>query len=321
MNEIAISIVKTIGCLATVTFFSIYSTSDNYNYNYHWLLELLTFISTIATPLFFVVAGYSDSKTRTALGWRNLKIQRLLLVFIFWLTAHYLLTPYQKGYLIHTWFAISFAMIYLLNPVMIWLSENRRYFIALVIVLFSFSFLYDFIFSIGHFGFNLRIEPQYRVWNWLLFYLTGQLLSDQTVFSFITRKRNIKIIIIALPIIYTLSWLFERVYLYPLFERENNAFFLIGSPIYTLVIAVIIASNKVSQYIQSDIIKILLTKISKSMTGVYILHYSIFAFFSTHIEINSISMKIVVLLTTFISSVLLSMLLLSNRTTRAIITL
>ncbi len=321
MNEIAISIVKTIGCLATVTFFSIYSTSDNYNYNYHWLLELLTFISTIATPLFFVVAGYTDASTRSEPGWRNIKTRRLMLVFIFWLTAHYLFTPYQKGYLIHTWFAISFAAIYLLNPMIIWLSANRRYFIALVAVLFVFSFLYDFIFSVGHFGLNLRIEPQYRIWNWLLFYLTGQLLSDPEIYNVVTRKRNINIIIVALPIIYALSWLFERTYLYPLFERDNNSFFLIGSPIYTLVIGVIIASNKLSKYIHNDMIKILLTKTSKSMTGVYILHYSIFALFSSQIVIDSIAIKIAVLLTTFVSSVLLSMLLLSNKATRAIITL
>ena len=114
---------------------------------------------------------------------------------------------------------------------------------------------------------------------------------------------------------------FERTYLYPLFERDNNSFFLIGSPIYTLVIGVIIASNKLSKYIHSDVIKILLTKTSKSMTGVYILHYSIFALFSSQIVIDSIAIKIAVLLATFVSSVLLSMLLLSNKATRAIITL
>ena len=33
--------------------FTIYNTWDRFDYDYHWILGLLTFISTIATPLFF----------------------------------------------------------------------------------------------------------------------------------------------------------------------------------------------------------------------------------------------------------------------------
>ncbi len=50
--------------MTAVTFFTIYNTWDRFDYDYHWILGLLTFISTIATPLFFVVAGYLDAQTR-----------------------------------------------------------------------------------------------------------------------------------------------------------------------------------------------------------------------------------------------------------------
>lgn len=52
MNATGLNIIKTLGCMTAVTFFTIYNTWDHYDYDYHWILGFLTFISTIATPLF-----------------------------------------------------------------------------------------------------------------------------------------------------------------------------------------------------------------------------------------------------------------------------
>ena len=51
MNSTGLSIIKTLGCMTAVTF-SPSITRDRFDYDYHWILGLLTFISTIATPLF-----------------------------------------------------------------------------------------------------------------------------------------------------------------------------------------------------------------------------------------------------------------------------
>lgn len=51
MNATGLNIIKTLGCMTAVTFFTIYNTRDHYDYDYHWILGF-TFISTIATPLF-----------------------------------------------------------------------------------------------------------------------------------------------------------------------------------------------------------------------------------------------------------------------------
>lgn len=59
MNSTGLNILKTLGCMTAVTFFTLYNTWDRYDYDYHWILGFLTFISTIATPLFFVIAGLS----------------------------------------------------------------------------------------------------------------------------------------------------------------------------------------------------------------------------------------------------------------------
>jgi len=76
MNSTGLNIIKTLGCMTAVTFFTIYNTRDHYDYDYHWILGFLTFISTIATPLFFVVAGYLDSQSRHDAQWQMGKIKR-----------------------------------------------------------------------------------------------------------------------------------------------------------------------------------------------------------------------------------------------------
>ncbi len=86
--------------MTAVTFFTIYNTRDRFDYDYHWILGLLTFISTIATPLFFVVAGYLDAQTRHDANWQIGKIKSVVIVFLFWVTVYYVWEPYQRGYLI-----------------------------------------------------------------------------------------------------------------------------------------------------------------------------------------------------------------------------
>lgn len=46
MNATGLNIIKTLGCMTAVTFFTIYNTWDHYDYDYHWILGFLTFIST-----------------------------------------------------------------------------------------------------------------------------------------------------------------------------------------------------------------------------------------------------------------------------------
>lgn len=112
MNSTGLSIIKTLGCMTAVTFFTIYNTWDRFDYDYHWILGLLTFISTIATPLFFVVAGYLDAQTRHDANWQIGKIKSVVIVFLFWVTVYYVWEPYQRGYLIQPWFIFALIVIY-----------------------------------------------------------------------------------------------------------------------------------------------------------------------------------------------------------------
>ena len=78
MNATGLNIIKTLGCMTAVTFYTIYNTWDRYDYDYHWILGFLTFISTIATPLFFVVSGYLDGQSRHGSHWQLGKIKSLM---------------------------------------------------------------------------------------------------------------------------------------------------------------------------------------------------------------------------------------------------
>ncbi len=52
MNATGLNIIKTLGCMTAVTFLHHLQYRIIMIGDYHWILGFLTFISTIATPLF-----------------------------------------------------------------------------------------------------------------------------------------------------------------------------------------------------------------------------------------------------------------------------
>jgi hypothetical protein len=72
----------------------------------------------------------------------------------------------------------------------------------------------------------LSLAPQYRLWTWLLFYLTGQLFSDPLVASWLTRERVVKGAMIAIPFIYLFTWFYERHFFSPCLRLTEMRSFL-----------------------------------------------------------------------------------------------
>ncbi len=321
MNITGLNVIKTLGCMTAVTFFTLYNTWDRYDYDYHWILPFLTFISTIATPLFFVVAGIMDAQSKQDLRWQLGKIRNVVIVFLFWMTVYYLWEPYQRGYLIQPWFICSFIIIYSFHPLLNWLSQHRLIFLALVMALLLFSYGYDLTSVLTD---NLRffsLEPQYRLWTWLLFYLTGQLLCDPFIADWMDRKKVARGAAIALPFVYLFTWFYEQHFFFALFKADRNAFILTGSQIYLLVVVLVIAASRVRFQHNAAVKETFLATISKTMTGVYILHYSVFHLLSVLIPITSLATKLMLMVLTFVASVLLSKLMLSIAYVKNVITL
>ena len=65
----------------------------------------------------------------------------------------------------------------------------------------------------------------------------------------------------------------------------------------------------------------MLAAISKTMTGVYIMHYSVFHLLTALIPVTSLSTKLALIVLTFVTSVLFSLLILSNTVAKKVITL
>ncbi|MCU2362182.1 acyltransferase [Enterobacter hormaechei subsp. xiangfangensis] len=321
MNATGLNIIKTLGCMTAVTFFTIYNTWDRYDYDYHWILGFLTFISTIATPLFFVVAGYLDGQSRHGTRWQLDKIKRLVIVFLFWVTIYYLWEPYQRGYLIQPWFVFAFIVIYTFHPVVERLSQRRMLFCGVIAALLLFSYGYDLLSALYPDAHVLSLSPQYRLWTWLLFYLTGQLFCDPQIAAWIGCKNVVGAAVIAIPFIYLFTWFYERHFFFALFKADRNAFILTGSQIYILIIALVIAANGVRFRRNAEFKESVLAAISKTMTGVYIMHYSVFHLLTALIPVTSLSTKLVLIVLTFVTSVLFSLLILSNAVAKKVITL
>ena len=321
MNPTGLNIIKTLGCMTAVTFFTLYHTRDNYDYDYHWVLGFLTFISTIATPLFFVVAGYLDAQSRHDQRWQLDKIKAVVVVFLFWMTVYYLWEPYQRGYLIQPWFVFTFIVIYTFHPIIEWLSQRRKMLIGVTCALLLFSYSYDLLSALYPDKHLLSLAPQYRLWTWLLFYLTGQIFFDPVISAWISKDKVVKIAVAAIPVIYLFTWFYERHFFFAVFKADRNAFILTGSQIYFLIVALVIAANGVRFRKNIEFKETILATVSKTMTGVYILHYSVFHLLTSLIPVTSLATKLLVIALTFVASVLISMMALSNSTVKKVITL
>ncbi|VFS77586.1 Uncharacterized protein conserved in bacteria [Raoultella terrigena] len=249
------------------------------------------------------------------------KIKSVVIVFLFWMTIYYLFEPYQRGYLIQPWFVFTFIVIYTFHPLIEWLSLRRRIFFSAVFALLLFSYGYDLLAALYPDVHVLSLAPQYRLWTWLLFYLTGQLFNEPMVVRWLTRDKVVKAAMCAIPFIYLFTWFYERHFFFALFKADRNAFLLTGSQIYILVVALVIAANGVRFRKNSEFKESILAAISKTMTGVYILHYSVFHLLSSLIPIGSLSTKLMLIALTFVASVLISMLVLSNPVAKKVITL
>ncbi len=101
-------------------------------------------------------------------------------------------------------------MIYTFHPAVEWLSQRRTLFCGVIVTLLLFSYGYDLLSALYPDVHVLSLSPQYRLWTWLLFYLTGQLFCDPQIAAWIGRKNVVRAAVIAIPFIYLFTWFYER---------------------------------------------------------------------------------------------------------------
>ncbi len=125
----------------------------------------------------FVVAGYLDAQTRHDANWQIGKIKSVVIVFLFWVTVYYVgALPARLPDPAPVYFRPDCHLY--LSSFDRWLSQRRGLFFAVLLTLLCCSYGYDLLSVIYPDRHLFSLPPQYRLWTWLLFYLTGQLFND-----------------------------------------------------------------------------------------------------------------------------------------------
>jgi surface polysaccharide O-acyltransferase-like enzyme len=310
VNKSGLAMLKTLACITAVSFFTLYQSYDSYHYDINLTLNVLSFVSTIATPLYFLLSGYIDAGELHTPAWQLGKIRRILLIFIFWFSFFWFAGMHHKGYLIQPWFVIALIVIYVSHPLIDRLIQRPGLMASGILLLLVLAFAYDLLASLYPGQRALSLLPQYRIWTWVLYYLTGRLMAAPRVMQLLTSPRVIKISLLLLPAVYLFTWLYERHYFLARFLATHNDVVLTGSQVYLLVVLIVISINAIRLPEKVQWLTPFLTTLGKTMTGVYILHYLIFGLLAAAIRIQTLGDKLLVIALTLIFSMALSLLLL-----------
>lgn len=321
MNKNGLAMLKTLACITAVSFFTFYQSYDSYHYDPDLALNVLSFVSTIATPLYFLLNGYMDAGEQATPAWQLGKIRRILLIFLFWFGFFWFAGLHKKGYLIQPWFVIALMVIYVSHPLFERLIRTPGRMALGLLGLLIFAFGYDLLASLYPSQRAFSLLPQYRIWTWVLYYLSGRLMAAPQVISLLMSPRIIKSSLLLLPAVWLFTWLYERYYFITRFFATSNEIVLTGSQVYLLVVLIVISINAIRLPANKPWITRFLTTLGKTMTGVYILHYLIFNLLAAAIRIQTLGDKLLVIALTLLFSMAISLLMLRIPGVRKLISL
>ena len=310
MNKSGLAMLKTLACITAVYFFTFYQSYDSYHYDSGLALNVLSFVSTIATPLYFLLNGYMDAGEQHTPAWQLGKIRRILLIFLFWFSFFWFAGLHKKGYLIQPWFVIALIAIYVSHPLIDRLIRTPGKMALGILLLLIFAFVYDLLASLYPNQRAFSLLPQYRIWTWVLYYLSGRLMAAPQVIRLLMLPRMIKSSLLLLPAVWLFTWLYERYYFIARFFATSNEMVLTGSQVYLLVLLIVISINAIRLPDNKPWITTFLTTLGKTMTGVYILHYLIFNLLALAIRIQTLGDKLLVIALTLLFSMAISLLML-----------
>ncbi|MHA6313615.1 acyltransferase family protein [Pantoea sp. USHLN298] len=310
MNKSGLAMLKMLACITAVSFFTFYQSYDSYHYDSDLALNVLSFVSTIATPLYFLLSGYMDAGEQHTSAWQLGKIRRILLIFLFWFSFFWFAGLHKKGYLIQPWFVIALIFIYASHPLIDRLIRTPGKMALGILLLLIFAFVYDLMASLYPNQRAFSLLPQYRIWTWVLYYLSGRLMAAPQVIRLLMSHRVIKSSLLLLPAVWLFTWLYERYYFIARFFATSNEVVLTGSQVYLLVLLIVISINAIRLPENRPWITSFLTTLGKTMTGVYILHYLIFNLLALAIRIQTLGDKLLVIALTLLFSMVISLLML-----------
>lgn len=167
-----------------------------------WLYDLINKSVVVCVPIFFVVSGYLLGKRSEAPTWRYAvtkcyRIFRFIIIFFalyalfalvktqfrhpaFWIgfvVDEFLNIFYEPTAFYILWFLVALAVLYLLSP-LVYRLKGRNFFVFLGCCLLVQNLVFQANLTVR---FEVPILNEYKIWNYLTYYLIGMAVSRYDV--------------------------------------------------------------------------------------------------------------------------------------------
>lgn len=317
-RNIGLDLLKVLACFAIIV---LHTTGPNNSFS----LNYVYYLGGFAVPIFFMVNGcLLLNKKNINYNYTIKKIINILIVVFSWnflLTLAMLilkknfLNPFylsfesmiQKGYFFQFWFFGTLIIIYLLLPLIFKYFQNFKFASTITIFFILISLMVD-ISSLyrSHNGYSIiqvNVVQTFRLWTWFAYYLLGGLLGKKQVKEYIISHVNmfVNLIIVILATIASIiyqSTIISNMYKISSVEYFYDNIFII---IWSTSLFILFNRNYFSQ-INNKIINLM----SSNIMGVYILHITVINFIKHFCKCTNPISNILLILITFISSLIVS---------------
>ncbi|MFC0179112.1 acyltransferase family protein [Thorsellia kenyensis] len=322
MRQVGLSVLKTICCFCAVTFYSASQLCNEFCFVNNHFLSILYFLSIVATPLFFLINGYSDHKTYSTqrlfqIDWS--KILSVLFIFAFWNAVSYLLFSKNgfNSYFLQSWLLISLATIYVLNPIFtIVLSHYRWAYLALLLFVVFIAFL-DILTLLNLNGQIEKVPSHFRIWTWCFYYYIGRFLALRKI-RLISKRKKVRYYakLFCFPLMFSF-YLYELLLSKYVFKAFNATYFLDSVLLIAMTLTIFIIFDNIK--IKTKILTEIFHFIAPAMIGVYILHDAIYFYLLHWFPTYEPTIATLYFFIVFTLSVIISRLLLLNSVTSKLI--
>lgn len=321
MNNISLHALKTLSCFTAVSFYSTRYVCDVECFLHGNTVSTLYFLSMIAKPLFFIIIGYIDEEQKITKKYIFLKIKSIVLIVVFWNVLFLFMNSelFKRGYLLQNGVLLSIAAIYIFYPLIIRILRHWAA-VVLVMILFALSSMLLQLFA-GHWQgqYIVNISDYYGVFISIAFYLFGRMLGGVRGRELSQHPRMLWSARVGIIPAAVLLVIYERYVNHHLSGVALPWYIL--EPVIISILCLLLFVLFDNLTIRNGMFIKIVTFISPTMVGVYIMHYSLFYLFFTAYDFDNVTLSFTVLLGVFMASVIVSRLLLLNKYTSQVISL
>lgn len=320
MHNVNQQALKSLSCFFAVTFFSTSRMCTDVCFLHANVMSVFYFLSLVSKPLFFMIIGYMDEVDKVTKQEARLKIKSLLIMLVFWNLIFLFLNldMIKKGYLLQNGILFSVVIIYLLYPLVLKGMSHIKWTILTFVALIAVSLLVDVVNMVTHEHTNIFLPDYYSLWIWPAYYIFGRLLGTGRGGK-VTKEQRVALWAKVILVPAAVSMYFYEQYLSTHAPKETTPWFLLEHA-HLVVLSLCLFIWFDNLVIRNGLVRHIVAFISPAMVGVYIVHYSVFYFITTLYDFNYATLKFTLLILVFLSSVIISRLLLMNKFTSKFIT-